>query len=141
MVFMFEDCLYFNTTSLARQLEREWTRAFKPFGLTPSQAFMLRAILNKAPLLHAALAEELNLTRSTVSRTLDGLEKLGLVKRSQVRTDGREMEINPTPVAVALRDQLNAASGEVTKKMRQLLGSNEFDRSVRNLRDIASCLK
>jgi DNA-binding MarR family transcriptional regulator len=138
---MFEDCLYFTTTSLARQLEREWTRAFKPFGLTPSQAFMLRAILNKAPLLHAALAEELNLTRPTVSRTLDGLEKLGLVKRSQARADGREMELNPTPIAIALQDQINAASGEVTRKMKKLLGSDEFDSAVLNLRGISASLK
>src|SRR5437016_3065805 len=38
---MFDHCLYFNTTSLARVVEREWTKAFKPFGVTPSQGFLL----------------------------------------------------------------------------------------------------
>jgi DNA-binding MarR family transcriptional regulator len=138
---MFEECLYFTTTSLARQLEREWTRAFKPFGLTPPQAFMLRVILDKAPLLHSALAEELNLTRPTVSRTLDGLERLGLIKRVQARKDGREMEVSPTPAAVALKDAINAASGEVTTRMKRLLGSPTFDGTVQSLRSISAALK
>jgi len=42
---MFDHCLYFNTSALARRLEREWTVAFKPFDLTPPQAFTLRAVL------------------------------------------------------------------------------------------------
>ncbi len=70
---MFEQCLYFNTTSLARQVERQWTQAFKPFGLTPSQAFMLRVVLDKAPLLAREIAEELNISRPTATRGLDHL--------------------------------------------------------------------
>ena len=42
---MFDHCLYFNTTALARVLERQWAEAFKPFDLTPPQAFLLRAVL------------------------------------------------------------------------------------------------
>jgi len=44
---MFDDGLYFNATSLARKLERLWSQAFHPFGLTPAQAFMLRVILDQ----------------------------------------------------------------------------------------------
>jgi hypothetical protein len=36
---MFDHCLYFNTTALARLVDKEWTLAFKPFGVTPSQGF------------------------------------------------------------------------------------------------------
>ena len=39
---MFDHCLYFNTTALARLLEKEWTAAFAGFDLTPPQAFLLR---------------------------------------------------------------------------------------------------
>jgi DNA-binding MarR family transcriptional regulator len=67
---MFEQCLYFNTTSLARKLEREWTQAFKSFNLTPPQAFMLRVVLQKQAALQGELASEMNITRSTATRTL-----------------------------------------------------------------------
>ena len=45
MAAMFDHCLYFNTTALARVVEREWAAAFKPFGLTPPQGFLLRLVL------------------------------------------------------------------------------------------------
>ena len=138
---MFEQCLYFNTTSLARQLEREWTGAFKPFGLTPSQAFMLRVVLDKAPLLQSELALEMNISRPTATRALDGLERLGLIKRVASEKDGREQEIQPTKKAVELKDAINAASGAVTKRLKKVLGTNHFENVVGQLRGISSALK
>lgn len=137
---MFEQCLYFNTTSLARKLEREWTLVFKPFGLTPSQAFMLRVILEKPQSYQNALAKEMNITKPTASRGLDGLEKLGLIERLPSADDAREIEIHPTKKAKALKNGLNAASGEVTKKFKKLLGNNEFLDVVGKLRGISEIL-
>ncbi len=137
---MFEQCLYFNTTSLARKLEREWTIAFKPFGLTPSQAFMLRVILEKPQSYQNALAKEMNITKPTASRGLDGLEKLGLIERRSSPDDAREIEVHPTRKAKAMKDGLNAASGEVTKKFKRLLGSDEFLDVVGKLRGISEIL-
>ena len=138
---MFEQCLYFNTTSLARQLEREWASAFKPFGLTPSQAFMLRVILDRTPLLQSELALEMNISRPTATRGLDGLERLGLVKRLASERDGREQEIHPTKKAVEMKDAINAASGAVTKRLKKVLGNNHFENVVGQLRGISSALK
>ena len=138
---MFEQCLYFNTTSLARQLEREWTTALKPFGLTPSQAFMLRVVLDKAPLLQSELATEMNISRPTATRGLDGLERFGLVKRIASERDGREQEIHPTKKASDMKDAINAASGAVTKRLKKALGSDHFEEVVGQLRGISSALK
>jgi DNA-binding MarR family transcriptional regulator len=138
---MFEQCLYFNTTSLARQLEREWTGAFKPFGLTPSQAFMLRVVLDKAPLLQSELASEMNISRPTATRGLDGLERLSLIKRASSQKDGREQEIHPTKKAIEMKDAINAASGAVTKRLKKVLGTNHFEDVVGQLRGISSALK
>ena len=138
---MFEQCLYFNTTSLARQLEREWTSAFKPLGLTPSQAFMLRVVLDKAPLLQSELALEMNISRPTATRGLDGLERLGLIKRVASEKDGREQEIHPTKKAVELKDAINAASGTITKRLKKTLGTGHFEEVVEQLRGISSTLK
>ena len=137
---MFEQCLYFNTTSLARKLEREWTLAFKTFGLTPSQAFMLRVILEKPQSYQNALAKEMNITKPTASRGLDGLEKLGLIERRPSLDDAREIEIHPTKKAKAMKDGLNTASGEVTKKFKKLLGADEFLDVVGKLRGISEML-
>lgn len=138
---MFEQCLYFNTTSLARQVERQWAQAFKPFGLTPSQAFMLRVVLDKAPLLAREVAEELNISRPTATRGLDHLERMGYIKRVISDKDAREQEIYPTASSLEIKADLNIASGEVTKKMKKLLGVKEFEVVVTQMRSIASALK
>ena len=138
---MFEQCLYFNTTSLARQLEKEWTSAFKPFGLTPSQAFMLRVVLNKASLLQSELASEMNISRPTATRALDGLERLSLIKRVASEKDGREQEIHPTKKAMGMKEAINAASAAVAKRLKKSLGTSHFEDAVDQIRSISSSLK
>lgn len=138
---MFEHCLYFNTTALARLVEREWTKAFKPLGLTPSQAFMLRVVLEKPSLLQNELAKAMTISRPTATRTLDGLQKLGLVERRTTQSDGREYAIHPTLQAVGMKDRLNAASAEVTKRLKSELGRNQFDDAVSKMRDVRSALE
>ena len=137
---MFEECLYFNSTSLARKLERLWSRAFAPFGLTPAQAFMLRVILEKPGSLQSAVAAQMNVTRSTATRTIDGLEKLELVQRRGTSRDGREFEIHPTAKALKMREALNRASGTVTRNLKQALGTDVFERVVSGIRTTQNSL-
>ena len=85
---MFDHCLYFNTTALARVVEREWAAAFKPFGLTPPQGFMLRLILGQPGLSQHALATELTISRPTATRLLD--TQKGRLLDVQVRRAGVE---------------------------------------------------
>lgn len=137
---MFDHCLYFNTTALARLLEREWTQAFKPFGLTPAQAFMLRVVLDKPGLLQSELAATLAISRSTATRTLDGLQALELVARQSTGKDGREAAIVPTAQALAQRDAINAASADVTRRLKKELGAGYFDDAVAKVKNIRGVL-
>lgn len=127
---MFDTCLYFNTASLARQLEREWTVAFKHFGLTPPQAFMLRAVLAKPGMLQRELAESMVISRPTATRALDGLQAKGLIERRASGNDGREWEIHATPTAVGLHEPLNEASAAVTTRLKRILGAGAFADTV-----------
>lgn len=137
---MFEQCLYFNTTALARRLEREWSRAFAPFGLTPAQAFMLRAILAEPGPLQGELAALLGIARPTATRTLDGLVEKGLVVRQSSAEDGRECRIHPTAAAQALTQPLNEASAAVTRRLQATLGKDRFGQAVQQLRQIREAL-
>jgi DNA-binding MarR family transcriptional regulator len=137
---MFDHCLYFNTTALARALEREWSKAFKPFGLTPSQAFMLRAVLKKPGMLQSELAKELAISRSTATRTLDGLQQLGLLLRLATGNDGRESAIQATAAGIALQESLDTASGEVTKRLKKEIGLAHFDETVTKVKQVRSTL-
>ena len=137
---MFDQCLYFNTTALARVLEREWTKAFKPFGLTPSQGFMLRLVLDQPGLLQGELARQMVIQRPTATRALDGLQKLGLVERHGTANDARELAIFPTSQARAMQQPLNAASGEVTRRLKKALGMDEFSDVVAKVKHTRAAL-
>ena len=138
---MFDHCLYFNATALARLVEREWTKAFKPLGLTPSQAFMLRVVLERPSLLQSELAAALTISRPTATRTLDGLQKLGLVERRTTASDGREYAIHPTAQAQKLKGSLHAASAAVTKRLKENLGERQFTDVVSEMRSVRSTLE
>lgn len=137
---MFDQCLYFNTTALARVLEREWTKAFKPFGLTPSQAFMLRLVLDQPGLLQSELARQMVIQRPTATRVLDGLQKLALVERRGTANDARELAIFPTGEAHAIQQPLNAASGDVTRRLKKELGIDEFSDVVAKVKTTRAAL-
>lgn len=138
---MFDHCLYFNTTALARRLEREWSEAFAMFELSPPQAFMLRVILAKPGLLQRELADELSIARPTATRALDFLQTKGLIERRGRDGDGREVCIQPTKDAIAIQSALNRASGTVTSKLKSLLGDAEFGETVSKIRGVRSALE
>lgn len=138
---MFDQCLYFNTTALARTLEREWAKAFKPFGLTPSQAFMLRAVVERPGQLQGTLADALAISRPTATRTLNGLQRLGLAERWSTERDRRESAIHPTDSAHAMMKRVGAASAEITRRMKRTLGNARFDDTVSNVRHIRTTLE
>lgn len=137
---MFEQCLYFNTTSLARKLEREWSAAFRPFGLTPPQAFLLRIVVERPGALQSELAAAMNISRSTATRTLDGLERLGLIRRDESENDGRELEIRATASGMEIKVAVDTASGEVTRRLKRKLGADVFARTVGDIRALGGAL-
>ena len=137
---MFEHCLYFNTTALARRLEREWAEAFERFELTPPQGFMLRAVLEHPGSPQRELADLLSIARPTATRVLDGLEARGYVERQRVEGDGREVAIVPTAQAIAIREALTAASATVASRLKRTLGGEAFVDTVSRLRTARATL-
>jgi MarR family transcriptional regulator, temperature-dependent positive regulator of motility len=138
---MFDHCLYFNTTALARRLEREWAAAFKPFDLSPPQGFLLRAILATPGVPQRELAATLAIARPTATRALDQLSAKGFVKRRTSAGDGREVFIFPTDKASEIQVRLNEASGRVTHRLKGFLGENVFEETVDKVRGVRSALK
>jgi MarR family transcriptional regulator, temperature-dependent positive regulator of motility len=138
---MFDQCLYFNTSALARRLDKEWSDAFAPFGLTPSQAFMLRALLDRPGLLQRELSDALSISRSTATRALDHLEAKGHVERHKAGSDGREVALFPTPQAMKIKAALNEASGAVTARLKKVLGAQHFTNTVSQIKGVRSALE
>ncbi|MCB1754576.1 MAG: MarR family transcriptional regulator [Gammaproteobacteria bacterium] len=138
---MFEECLYFNTNALARTVSRIWTEAYKPFGLSPPHAFMLRLVLAKPGLMPRELAEELSLSRSTVTRFLDSLEERGFLSRKMANEDGREIKIYPTRAALKIHKELDQTGRKLTRLMGNTVGEEDLSRTISNLRKFQNILE
>lgn len=138
---MFDHCLYFNSTALARRVEREWADAFAPFDLTPAQGFMMRAILAKPGLTPGELAKALVISRPTATRALNSLVERNLVRREGRPDDGREQSLAPTKAAIDIADALNAAGAAMTSKHKAKLGEHEFVDAVGALRRVRQALE
>ncbi len=138
---MFEECLYFNSNALARTVTRIWTEAYKSFDLSPPHAFMLRIVLAKPGLMPRELAADLNLSRSTVTRFLDSLEKRGFLVRKMTAQDGREVQIFPTESAQAIQEELDQTGKKLSKLMHELIGRQEVLETITNLRKFQKTLE
>ena len=138
---MFEECLYFNSNALARAVSRIWAKAYHQVNLSPPHAFFLRVVLAKPGLFPRELADELNLSRSTITRFLDSLEKRDLLVRKQTGKDGRELRVYPTKAAKEIHQKLDDIGGTLTKLMAEMFGKDELSQTVAKLREVQKFLK
>jgi len=133
---MFEKCIYFNTNALVRQINRIWDEAFKPLGLSPSHAYVLRMVLEQPGISMKSLAEELELAPSTVTRFVDSLIAKELLNRQLDNDDKRGTRIFPSSQAKKLHKQLEATGQHLYAEMNKIIGKKTFTELVSNMREI-----
>ncbi len=138
---MFENCLYFNSNALARTVSRIWTEAYRPFDLSPPHAFLLRLVLARPGLMPRELANELSLSRSTVTRFLDSLEARGLLRRKATSEDGREVQVYPTRAALVIQAPLDQTGQNLSKEMARIIGQDDLRQVVGRLRNLQARLE
>ena len=131
---MFEKCIYFNTNALARQINRIWDEAFKPFGLSPAHAYVLRLVLDQPGISMKQIAEELELAPSTVTRFVDSLINKGFLIRSSDNEDKRGTNIIPGPRAKKIHKKLEKTGQELYSNMKNLIGNEAFSGLVTEMR-------
>jgi DNA-binding MarR family transcriptional regulator len=135
---MFERCLYFNTTVLARKLNERWQRAFAPFGLAPSHAYLVRVVLEQPGLSQQEIADEMRLEKSTITRFVTVLEKKKLVRRTESKTSLREKAIFPTKKAAGIHAALRQQGDDLYAEMKKAVGSENLKALVATLRQFAT---
>ncbi len=132
---MFDRCLYFNVNALARVVNKKWAEAFEQYGLSPAHGYMLRAVLSHPGISQKQLADELRLEKSTITRSVDALQKKGFVIRKRSDTeDARELSIYATKQAKAIHAELEALGDRLYQTMVSKIGANNLKRLVGELR-------
>lgn len=133
---MFERCLYFNTNTLARKVNRMWKDAYNEVGLSPSHAYLLRLVLAKPGLSQQTIANELNLEKSTITRFIDKMEAQGFIVRTVSSTRStREQSIFPTEKAKQLHNRLEQIGDTLYAEVLNIMGETELKTLVKDLRE------
>ncbi len=133
---MFEKCIYFNTNTLARQINKIWDDAFQPLGLSPSHAYVLRVVLNQPAISMKQIAEELELAPSTVTRFVDSLINKKFLMRVSDSGDKRSTKILPTAQAKKIHKKLDKISQQLYASLNEVIGKKTFSSLVSDMREI-----
>lgn len=96
---------------------------FCGFELFPSQCVMIAQIHDAGEISVVQLAQILRLSQPAITRNLNGMRDLGLIKSRNVKVDNRVKMISLTPYGVQLLGQLrDKIWGDVDIIVREILG-------------------
>lgn len=133
----YAQCLYFTSASLARKVEKLATESWKKVDLAPGHAYLLMTVLDEPGMQPSALAEQLQLQPSTITRFIEKLEDKKLVIRT---TEGKITNVYPTPKAKELQPKMMECMNSFYAKYATLLGEAESCNLVQTIASFADKL-
>ena len=131
-------CLYFTTNALARKVEKLAIEAWKPVNLSPSHAYLLMMAIEQPGVQPGNIAEELQLTPSTISRLIEKLEERKLVVRV---TEGKITNVYPTPAAKKMLPELKTCLADFYRNYSGILGKDKSGEMVKAMAELADQLE
>ena len=132
------NCLYFTTNALARKIEKLATESWKKVNMSPSHAYLLLLVLEEPGMQAGQIAEQLQLTPSTITRLIEKMEEKKLVIRA---TEGKLTNVYPTQKGKDLKPQLKQCVEEFSEKYVKILGKEESKTFIRNMNIMADKLE
>ncbi|MEO7311655.1 MAG: MarR family winged helix-turn-helix transcriptional regulator [Chitinophagaceae bacterium] len=130
----FRNCLYFTANALARKVEKMAIESWKSVGLSPSHGYLLMLVNKEPGLQPGCIADNLQLTPSTVTRLIEKLEAMKLVVRT---SGGKATNVYPTPVGKKLLPQLKQCVDDFNRSYSNFIGKEECSRMVENMHKLA----
>jgi DNA-binding MarR family transcriptional regulator len=113
---------FFAIVALHRQLIH---RTFARYDLHPAQAVCILALSRRDQITQSELAEELLLTRPSVTRLLQRMERAGLIHRQIDATDQRQVRVSLTEAGREVQHVIRRAGAEYARRTVALLPDAE----------------
>lgn len=131
-------------TGLASRLfNRLLTQRFKHAGIdmTAEQWGVILVLNNSEPMTQSQISELLYLEKSSVSRSIDGLEKRGWIERQRNPHDSRSKLVSLTEKSLAIVEQCAEIAGGVLDDAQQGSDQSELQISKQQLSGVISNLR
>jgi len=122
---LFQDCLCFLIGKVSRKMARITKERLAPYGLTPTQFFLLTALYEKDRILISSLAQKVALEKATLTGLLDRMERDGLTERRPDPEDRRAIMVHLTEKAEGLREELTELYHDNNGMFLSLLSQDE----------------
>jgi len=133
----FTQCMVSNSRMAARAITRRYDAYARPFGVTSTQFSLMGTIIAAGDQTVSELAEKRGFERTTLTRNLDRLEKLGLIaSRPAGQGNGRICAL--TDKGRALVEQLLPFWRKAQAEIRAELGEDGFEQTLTTLRRLAA---
>lgn len=131
-------------TGLASRLfNRLLTIRFKQAGIdmTAEQWGVILVLRNSEPLTQSQISELLYLEKSSVSRSIDGLEKRGWIERQRSPTDNRSKIVILTEKSLGVVEQCEGIAANVLQEAQQGIDDAELHTSKQSLSKVITSLR
>ena len=110
-------------------------------GVSLAQCHAVLEIEEQGKTTIGKLAKSLGLDKSTLSRTIDGLFNVGLVKRFPHRTDRRYMAITLTNQGQATCGKINSTSDDYFTRIFETIPKEKHDMVIESFEIFAEAMK
>ena len=127
--------------ALERQIELSLASETECCGVTPAQCHLLLVIEEKGEPSVGELAAALELDQSTLSRTIDGLVRTGMLSRREDPANRRRQLVSLTDPGSAKADEINALCDESYSGLLASFPEAEAAAVVRSLPLFAEALR
>jgi DNA-binding MarR family transcriptional regulator len=115
---------------LVRALQLRDRACCADHGLSSAQWHALRALFEEGSTTMHGLADRVHVTRSTLTRSVDLLEKKGLVKRRASQSDRRQVQVGLTRKGEELSIDVHAGILQASREILQQLRPPQRDSAL-----------
>lgn len=115
----------FRLAALGRKISRQYSAAFAPYGITPTQSFILFDLVRNDGSSVKDIAARIQLDSPAVTGVIDRLVKEGLVRRQEDPSDRRSLQIYLTSRGRELAQQLLPLAREFNRSLQAGLNPGE----------------
>jgi DNA-binding MarR family transcriptional regulator len=139
-LFAFAHCAAFHSRSAARAVTQHFDDYLQPSELRITQVAILFVIKVAGALPMQALAQKLHLDPSTLTRTLQPLERDNLIRIEEGEDDRRRRDVVLTAAGHRRFEQAFELWQKAQAEVRQRLGAERFDRLISDLAALTAAL-
>jgi DNA-binding MarR family transcriptional regulator len=130
------NCVCFNLRRAARQVTQRFDRTLRQSGLKANQFSILMASYDPDGIRLTRMAKSLGMERTTLTRNLALLEKLGLVSIDP-GDDRRERNIRITEKGAGLLEKALPLWQKAQREIVELIGRDKIDGLLSGLHEVA----